>query len=327
MRRTVIFILVFLTLVTLSCKTTRSTTNVINGVEDKDGKYPAVLNIFMKDIHSNEYSEDINSDDWSGCSSSVISSNTLLTAAHCVADAISHENGQRVKSGEIKVKLPSGKLVKAKDFYANDKYLEYYDNLEPDRDDESDLKYDVGIVVFEDNTFEGIPPLKISNKAVKEGDKLQLVGYSCQTKLGPAKEVDDPNRKILIPLDVCKDIGTDRNGHIRRYGTSVVRKNNRCPVDTIEIMTALANANYNPEDRVDPVGVSSAQWFGDSGGPTLLYDNQNLIVAMPAIVIGDGEGDQMMTGTCDNTFNPEIIKWLKHINDTTDAVIPMDEIK
>ncbi len=321
MRRSVLFILVFLTLVTLSCKTTRSTTNVINGVEDKDGKYPAVLNIFMKSIYNDEYSEDINSDDWAGCSSSVISANTLLTAAHCIDEAISNEDGQSVKSGEIKVKLPSGKLVKAKDFYANDKYLEYADR---DSDDDTELKYDVGIVVFEDNTFEGIPPLKISNKDVKEGDKLQLVGYSCQTELGPGRELDDPDRMTPRPLDVCKDIGTDRNGHIRRYGTAVIRKNNRCPVDTIEIMTALANTNYNPEDRVDPVGASSAQWFGDSGGPALLYDNQNLIIAMGALVF---QQDTTMTGNCDNTFNSEVVEWLKRINDTTDAVIPMDEIR
>ena len=325
MRRTVIFILVFLTLVTLSCKTTRSTTNVINGVEDKDGKYPAVLSILMKSQDDRHYIEDINDEDWSGCTSSVISHNTLLTASHCLDGATHYDNNGKTSKdgGIISVKLDSGKIVKAKDFYINQKYLDY----EEAEDESLALKYDVGIVVFEDHTFDGIRPLKISNQVVKEGTKVQLVGYSCRTEVGPGRDLDDPDRKSLRPLDVCKDVAKNRNGHIRRYGSSTVYENTLCPPDTLQVMTALKNANYNPEDRLDPIGTSSAQWFGDSGGPTLLYDNQNLIVAMPAIVIGDGEGDQMMTGTCNNTFNPEIIKWLKHINDTTDAVIPMDEIK
>ena len=315
---TVIFVFLI-----ISCKTNRSNINIINGIEDVNNKYPAVLSILMKAQDDEYYIEDINNENWSGCSSSVISHNTLLTASHCLVGAThSDNNGKTSKDGGIvRVKLDSGKMVKAKDFYINQKYLDY-DEAD---DDFADSKYDVGIVVFEDHTFDGITPLKISNQVVKEGTKVQLVGYSCQTKVGSGRDLDDPEWEKPRPLDVCKDIANNRNGHIRRYGTSTVYKNTLCPPDTLQVMTSLKNANYNPEDRVDPIGLSSAQWFGDSGGPTLLYDNQNLIVAMPAIVVGTE--DLTMTGACNNTFNPEIIKWLKHINDTTDALIPMDEVK
>ena len=322
MKQSLSFVIVLISVFFLSCKSTGSMTNVINGIEDTDNRYPAVLTIFMKDIDARNYSEDIHSDDWSGCSSSVISHNTLLTASHCLTSVVYRDNGKR-KKGEISVRLPSGKTLKAKEFYINETFFDL-DESGKDEDVSKANSYDVGIVVFEDHTFDGITPLKISNRKVQVGDKLQLVGYSCQTKVGPGTDEDDPARDDLRPLDVCKNINNQENGHVRRYGTaSVVANTEECSEGNIELRSSLKNANYDPKDRVDPPGVNSASWFGDSGGPVLLYENQNLIVGMPSGIIADDN----TTGSCVTIFNPEIVEWLKHLNDTTDAIIPMDEIK
>ncbi len=73
--------------------------NIINGHEDVDNDYPAVLYI--------EIYEGGDDGIWN-CSSSVISHNTLLTAAHCL-------DKKNIKV--VKATLPSGEIVEAKAFF------------------------------------------------------------------------------------------------------------------------------------------------------------------------------------------------------------------
>ncbi len=315
-----------------SCKTNRADSglNIINGIDDTDNKYPAVLRIITETIFSEESGS---SSSHSGCSASVISHNTLLTASHCFYDALGdlakYKSLKDVKI-EIKTSLPSGKTVKTERFYSNDSFEKY--NSMVDYTKELDTKAyeylglashnDVGIVVFEDNTFSEITPLKISNQNVKEGTSVVIVGYAPRTDYKKITDNDDPDFGKFY-LDDFDDSDLQGLSIIRRYGSAVVQKNDRCVEENLSFKTHLKNASYDPKNRVDPVGVNSAVYCGDSGGPTLLSDNQNLIVGVTSYSLEDDS----YTESCEVTFNPDVVNWLNKINDTTDAVIPMDEIK
>ncbi len=174
-------------------------------------------------------------------------------------------------------------MSRLKLFFANDKFLEL-----DERNEESAEEYDIGIVVFEDHTFEDISPLNISNHKVVENTELVLVGYG-------------------IPTDVVNALCYDEN---------------------IELVSYKQAAKANPKDRKYkeieiPIGAFVIPWAGDSGGPALLYDKQNLVV-------GVGSVEKQLNNfivACYTPFNSENVKWLKYINDTTAAIIPMDEIK
>ncbi len=194
MRRSVVFGCTILSMFVLSCKSSQSQVNIINGIEDVDNIYPAVLQI---EVYGYE-DQDIGS-----CTSSVISHNTLITAAHCLED-------ENTKAKAIKAKLPSKKVVEAKASYTNDKY----DYNKDDTDD-----YDIGIVVFEDHTFDEIMPLKISNHDINKGTAVIIAGYACQTDVEVGEF--DWEKEVFPKKVVSKCDGNDTD--IRRYGLNVVQ--------------------------------------------------------------------------------------------------------
>ena len=309
--KTKILLSSLLILCCICCKTNSSETKILNGIEDRDNKYPNVLQIFTFTGEKKDFTlKEHKSRDWESCSSSVISHNTLLTAAHCIKDAINTEDG----TSAIKVRFTSPKdyfdydndvnyieqQLQAKAFYYNKKYT-----------GTTDTNYDIGIVVFEDHSFDGIKPLKISNLAIKEGTKIQLVGYGANLhyEKGHGIMIELSNKIVKYP----------------KYGTAIVTEHKHCPYSKdIEILTVNQNLFENPKDRQDPEGTNSGAWVGDSGGPALLWDNQDLIVGIASY--GDPRNPKGLI-SCYTSINDNLVEWLKHINDTTDAFVPMDEIK
>ena len=297
---------VFLTLTVQSCKTSDSTPKIVNGIEDKDNKYPSVVRILV-------YEKDNIDKVMLGCSGSIISHNTIVTAAHCLRD-ISHDDQEKLK---IKVRLNSGKDIMAKGFYFHDKYEQIYQFSSIDA-----TIYDVGILVFEDHSFDGIPPVKISNYPLtvpgykRDDIKIQLVGFAGQTDYVETVDAESGKKQISI---VSVDTKDETSTNIRRYGANTLKRSVVCPEEAFEIHTVAKNASLDPKNRVDPEGSSSVSWNGDSGGAVLLWKNQSLLVG----VISSGLTVQL---SCLASFHPGVVDWLKKINKDTDALIPLDEI-
>ncbi len=311
-----------------SCKSISSKNYVGNGIEDNDNHYPAVLEIFS------DTGEGF--DPENHCTSSVISHNTLLTASHCLADIDQPSEGENctIKSSKkVKVILPSGKEVFSKNYYLNTKFMNTYiktvcQDMYPNMTDQefqtvhnTNLRSDIAIVVFDDNTFSDISPLKISNKKVQVGDKVQLVGYAYPIILVD-KSIYDGEVKVKDEV-AYNQIYDKKYEHVKRYGFTTVKENLFCGYELFEIGSPIENRAVNSPNKKDPPGVNATIELGDSGSPVLSYKNQNLILGLPSEKVRVNKEDH----TCILTFEKENIDWLKKINKETDAIIPLDEIK
>ena len=309
-----------------SCKSTSSKTYVSNGIEDTNNLYPAVLEL-TRDM-GDGFVNDVTSDHYGHCSSSVISHNTILTATHCLIDVDQPEDDSSctiVKAKKVKIRLSSGKEVISEKYYLNDRYMdtvitdecpETIPGISEDQVEKASFinrTSDIAIVVFDDNTFSGISPLKISNQKIKVKDKVQLVGFAF-----PTKRIQYDNGEIDHD-----EINSEKYAHTRRYGSATIKENLYCEPGLLEIRSPIDNLPLNFSNKKDPLGVNAAIRPGDSGGPILSYKNQNLIIGLPSIY-GVTDTEAL---ACVLTFEKENINWLKKINQTTEAVIPLDEVK
>ena len=322
-----LFVILFIFSFT-SCKSASSKTYVGNGIEDTDNRYPAVLEIFSDTGEGFDHENH--------CTSSVISHNTLLTASHCLADIDQPSEGENctIKSSKkVKVILPSGKEVFSKNYYLNTKFMNTYiktvcQDMYPNMTDQefqtvrnTNLRSDIAIIVFDDNTFSDISPLKISNKKVQVGDKVQLVGYAY-----PVIRVDKSiyYDKVKVKDEVgYNQIYDKKYEHVKRYGFTTVKDNLSCGDELFEIGAPVENRAINSPNKKDPLGVNATIELGDSGGPILSYKNQNLILGLPSEKIPVNGEDH----TCILTFEKENVDWFKKIDRETDAVIPLDGIE
>ena len=297
MRNSLIFALVCLPILILSCKTTSSNVMIINGLEDTDDMFPAVLYLKITSQDDEQFL----------CSSSVISHNTLVTASHCFEH----------KPKSIETILPSGTKVKAKAFFSNKNYFTYVNQ----GDKTTARKYDIGIVLFNDHTFDKVTPLKISGQNIESGTAIAIVGYACQTDVDKKPNTNTNKLEEVITQNQCQDF-------IRRYGFNVIHnrdKTNRvCPDGNIEIFGLVKHAYCKDPSEYD--GICSTSWYGDSGGPAILFDTKSM--KSLNIIIGNtssaGVPFEGYITSCYTTFSPEIIEWLKKIHDSSDAVIPLD---
>ncbi len=311
-----------------SCKSDKTGSNpkIVNGIEDKNNLYPSVVLFSLYQETTKKTAEGISNSVVDGkCSASVISHNTLLTSAHCLYYDTALPGGETVT--DITVKLSSGKKVLAKSFYYNKTYIEYRDREggavgEGNENEQENLKeaspYDIGVVVFDNNVFSDIKPLKISNRTLEKGTKLQLVGYAPETTIGETEDTESITGTSVV-------VFSKNDKKVRRYGTSNSIQTSVCANGMLGFKSPFKNAYIEEEKRIDPPGINSTTWYGDSGGPALLYDDQSLIVGVHSYI--DSVSNYKDLIGCDTTFSKDIVKWLKNINDTTDAVIPMDEIK
>ena len=221
----IVFVVNGITLV--SCKSNDSEVEIINGVPTSD--YRRVVFMFLADK--------------TACTATIISHNTILTAAHCLVGL--KESNDR----SIYVQLGPER------FAITEKYM-YSSKYEPNN--RSTNMHDVGVVVFDDNTFEGFSPLKIVNYHPQPADKVILVGFGCFTK---TQLQPDGNRVVVCDAEA---------GYSKRVGKNHIYdkvQGDRCTPGMIQVNQQYAHVD---SDSSRPTGEDAIMWLLDSGGPLLL---------------------------------------------------------
>lgn len=212
-----------------SCKSSQSDTLVSGGLSTDE--YPAVIELKYKTKKG-----------WFSCSSFVVSSNTLLTAAHCLIDA----TDLYIKLDQLKIK-PSD--------------LSFNPNFKSD-DLKKTSQYDIGVVVFKEDVFLGISPLELYDGPVAQGLKVRLVGYGCITEL----------KDGLFRCSDSDPLST------KRTGINYIVENKRCHPGLLEVITKNAQADLS--FKQDPTGTDVYLGSGDSGGPLLLEKDHSKVVGI-----------------------------------------------
>ena len=241
--------MVVLCCILVSCTKNKSITKVVGG-QNVDGEiaFAGVVPIvtFAADDKGIE-----------NCTASVISHNTLLTAAHCFA--AEHEGKMRVATLVVAwiTDFDSQKIVSVQ----SRKFF-YHPNYDLNNHIGSSSVNDIALVVFDDNTFK-LPLLTLSSKTAAIGSDVTLVGYGCKTE---TKEVqfEDGETKNMIN---CVDQGDDGLKLEKRAGINKVSQGG-CYSSMVQVsqMKALADSEIETATGID---VSAS--VGDSGGPLLKF--------------------------------------------------------
>lgn len=227
-----------LCLFNLSCKQISSDPNVIGGI--KTNKYPGVIQILTQKTNENYLHT---------CTASVVSSTTLITAAHCL-----ETNTKAVHTAK------NNKYISTTKFISHPKYTGKAN------------QYDIAVVVFDNAPFTVTPIIPLFDK-VEKNTPVTLIGYGCPTQYSKDGKVE------------CKQ---DRGKAIKRMGTSEIISLNDTPiVSDLSLrylnptntpcnknMIELKHTTNTSDQEINvPTGKDVAISRGDSGGP-LLIDKQ-----------------------------------------------------
>ena len=180
--------------------------------------------------------------DHTACTATILSHNTILTAAHCLP-------GQDLEDRTIYVQLGPEHFVMSEKYMQHPKHvLHNYDTYQ----------YDLAVVVFEDNTFAGFAPLKITNYYPQPSDKVTLVGFGCFTKL---QEQPDGNKIVVCDANA---------GYSKRVGKNHIYDKTQgamCTPGMIQVSQQHATADSEKNYSTGEDAIMGAM---DSGGPLLL---------------------------------------------------------
>ena len=232
-----------------SCKKITSETKVTGGL-DAENKLWA---LGVVRIHT-KYSPTDSKDDeyWTSCTASIVSHNTLLTAAHCITDKT--DDNKLIETTDIRVdyKTSENQTEFTSAYY--EKFMWNNENFKSDTLNFSDFVYDIAVIKFPDNTFKHIKPLVIAPYTVDVGSSVVVIGYGCIT------DVFTKDGKKSID---CKKEDSDS---LKRYGYTIVTQSNYCNNEEIQ----LTQTNPIADSEIDnPTGKNVAGDSGDSGGPLL----------------------------------------------------------
>ncbi len=271
-----------------SCKQSGSKTSVVGG--EQTDAYPAVVEIKLTPQGSTGTNI---------CTASIVSPNTLITAAHCFL-------GPSKVSTEI-----NGHQVVARQYMVNPEY---------DDNDIAKYRFDVAVIVFDNTPFASIFPLFINaDKAVKNTE-VRMVGYGCHTKFS-----EDTNRIV------CDHSQAD----YKRTGTSVITSLNNIPiVDTtqaglgknspactyglIELETTTNTSDADINEVITSGNIVSP---GDSGGPLLLKSSPQVFIGVASRTMKASKDSRKMT-SCYAPFSKDNLKFLKEAEIKLGANIP-----
>ena len=238
MNSIMLFLGVIGVVVIYSCKSINSTTNVLGGV--RTFEYSNVVRIHMSKGEGEESS--------GSCTASIVSDNTLLTAAHCLNDP----NDTWV-------------AVNINDKVYGTSVFRYHESFEYDRTkkDKKQLIYDIGVVVFDSGIFSKLDKTTISKELPFVGRLVRLVGFGRYT------------HQAWWSVNVTAD--KEKSGY-KRTGTNFVSKREDCPLGMIEIkrmgdeITDAQIDKHREAYHSKDVTVTA----GDSGGPLLNEHNGEL---------------------------------------------------
>ena len=263
MRKTCIsIIMVLLCICSLSCKQkTSSSPKIINGLPGEGmEEFNSVVQIWYKlnkqQNENGEYS-------YSYCTSSVLSHNTILTAAHCLKKDILEIKAFFFDS-DMNVKYSADAIT-----------WNIHPNFHLDKDGHLDntSENDVALILFPDNAFSDVTtPLTIAPNYPKPGTQSWSIGYGCETykDTEETEQIDfwGQPRKIKINKAKCKENDGTNKG--KRYGTNTVTYGG-CPTKN---MVAVRKTTSQADDEIDdPTGKDVVTTPGDSGGPLLIKDH------------------------------------------------------
>ena len=261
-----------------SCKSGSSDVMITNGIPTSE-YYRVVLLII---------------DNRFGCTGTIISHNTVLTAAHCLAK-VSKENPEVVLNFER-----SSSVIAL----STDKYMANVDSSSfLNATDHDDIYVrDIGVVVFPDNTFVGVPTLKIKDYNVSPQDRVLMVGYGTYT----TTTTNEDGRKVVV-IDTSRPF-------VKRYGRNHIYDSNRdksvasCASGMIQVNQQLA---FSDSDSTTPTGEDTIMWLIDSGGPLFLdsYDTVDKIIGVASYASEDYVDGRY--GCYVSVSHPDNIKFLK----------------
>ena len=193
------------------------------------------------------------------CTASVVSHNTLLTAAHCVTDET--EDGSLVPAtiivADYKISPDQKEFYRSK--YEGARYNRLYKQAFEQAKGEKygpSSPYDIAVVKFADNTFKDIVPLQIASQTVADNSTVISIGYGCKTEV----------KKDGIWYTVDCDEKDSRS--LKRWGYTTLTKSTFCPSTTIQVIQKNPTADSL---ITNPTGMDVAINHGDSGGPLLQF--------------------------------------------------------
>ncbi len=245
-----IFIVV-LCVIFISCIKNKSTTKVTGGTYVGDSP------LFGGVVAITPYND--SSEVLGNCTASIVSHNTLLTAAHCV---VFEAEGKIVLAKQVEVMFVifddkfTAKTAKSSKIF----YNEYYNLLNGET-----KANDVALVVFDDNTFSELTPISLYPDAIELGSTVALVGYGCETV---TKEVFENG--VSKKTVQCADVGPGEKRILnKRAGVNKVTSGG-CLYDMVQV----SQEKFKADSEIDkPTGLDVAANRGDSGGPLLNFPN------------------------------------------------------
>ena len=255
-----VFILIYsIFLWVFSCKKESSELEVSKGNVIDFNEYPSVVRLKINKVAGSFVT-------WSGnCTGSVISSNTVITAAHCTNSQLNYNYYVITKNQNSEDYLPL-KIVQAHPKYdaRNDISSE---------EAETNSRTDVAIWVSSNEVFRNYPEkLQLSDVEPKVSDQVRMVGFGCYSK--------------LIPLDLPESVGTGYESVCDRSKASEKRMGtNKIGVIKEDKSLIKLYSSYKVVDKIgsevqEATGTSVISTSGDSGGPLLLKSQENKIIGI-----------------------------------------------
>lgn len=151
--------------------------NSINFLDEVNVSFYLAVFLIYNDYYHNYSKETL-------CSGVVVSSNTIVTAAHCL------HRGQKVIVNRF------GKEIESLNIDFHYKFREYRSKV----DKEEAVRYDIGVVVFPEDTFKGISPVSISKRKVGK-EKVVVTGLDPITGEFQAQKIDIPSISSIIRIN------------------------------------------------------------------------------------------------------------------------------
>lgn len=256
MKDTLLFLAIFFTGVLFySCKFVPSDIKVTNG-QSADGQAWADSVVQLKIVH-NKISKKTGTNLSGVCSGTILSSNTILTAAHCFSD-VKHVLAIW-KDPLDEQNSTSSKAVRV---YVHSKY-----QSEKDGGSNPSHIYDMAVVIFKDDTFKNIVPLPISPVSVSPGTSVVLIGYGCKTESYTYESIrtDESGKKQKTKEERIRC--QTNSPHEKRYGSNYVSTRDKCYESMIQVQQDQTIVDTEIES---PTGEDVITNKGDSGGPLLV---------------------------------------------------------